>query len=90
MATDANGFPIHFEITGGEVHDCKIAPEMIEQLPSAEHTIVHKGYDSEEIRFEKNYPIPLYLERKTLKWGMLISIGAFTNIDTWLRIYLQE
>jgi transposase len=27
--------PIDFEITGGEVHDCKIAPEFIEKLPAA-------------------------------------------------------
>ncbi len=26
MAVDAFGLPIHFEITGGQVHDCKIAP----------------------------------------------------------------
>ena len=39
MAVDAHGLPIDFEITGGEVHDCKIAPEFIEKLPNAEHTV---------------------------------------------------
>lgn len=50
MAVDAHGLPIDFEITGGEVHDCKIAPEFIEKLPNAEHTVADKGYDSEEVR----------------------------------------
>ncbi|KTD54643.1 ISSod6 transposase [Legionella sainthelensi] len=50
MAVDAHGLPIDFEITGGEVHGCKVAPEFIEKLPAAEHTIADKGYDSEEVR----------------------------------------
>jgi hypothetical protein len=33
MAVDAHGLTIDFEITGGEVHDCKIAPKFIEKLP---------------------------------------------------------
>lgn len=71
MATDANGFPIHFEITGGEVHDCKIAPEMIEQLPSAEHTIADKGYDSEEVRnsIRKKTSNPVIPRKKNSKMG---------------------
>ena len=50
MASDAYGLPIDFIITGGEVHDCKIAPEFIAQLPSANYTIADKGYDSEDLR----------------------------------------
>jgi len=50
MAADAHGLPINFEITGGEVHDCKVAPEFIEKLPDADFTVADKGYDSEEVR----------------------------------------
>lgn len=50
MAADAHGLPIDFIITGGEVHDCKVAPEFIAQLPSADYTIADRGYDSEELR----------------------------------------
>ena len=50
MAVDAHGLLIDFEITGGVVHDCKVAPEFIEKLPDAGHTIADKGYDSEEVR----------------------------------------
>ena len=42
MASDAYGLPIDFIITGGEVHDCKIAPEFIAQLPFANYTIVYR------------------------------------------------
>lgn len=50
MASDAHGLPIDFIITGGEVHDCKVSPEFIAQLPFANYTIADKGYDSEELR----------------------------------------
>ena len=51
MAVDACGFPIEFDLTGGEVHDCKAAPELITKLPHAEYIIADKGYDSEELRY---------------------------------------
>ena len=35
MAVDACGFPIEFDLTGGEVHDCKAAPALIDKLPRA-------------------------------------------------------
>jgi transposase len=50
MVADAHGNPIDFEITGGEVHDVKVAPRAIDQTKEAENLIADKGYDSEEIR----------------------------------------
>lgn len=50
MAADAHGYPIDFEITGGEVHDAKAAPKIIHKVSQAEYLIGDKGYDSEEIR----------------------------------------
>ena len=50
MAVDAFGLPIEFMLTGGEVHDCKAAPELINNMQLAEYTIADKGYDSEKIR----------------------------------------
>jgi IS5 family transposase len=49
-AVESNGMPIEFEITGGQVQDCKVAPELIELLPHSEYKIADKGYDSEELR----------------------------------------
>lgn len=50
MAVDACGLPIDFEITGGEIHDCKVAPEFVVKLPIANYTIADKGYDCEVLR----------------------------------------
>jgi len=50
MAADAHGNPIDFEITGGEVHDAKAAPKIIEKISEAENFIADKGYDSDAIR----------------------------------------
>jgi len=50
MACDAHGNPIDFEITGGEVHDSKAAPQIIEKVKGAKNFIADKGYDSEAIR----------------------------------------
>lgn len=71
MAVDACGFPIEFIITGGEVHDSKIAPDLIEKLPIADYTIADKGYDSEEIResIRKKSSIPVIPRKKNSKTG---------------------
>lgn len=50
MAVDAFGLPVSFMITGGQVHDCKVAPALIEALPRSEYVIADKGYDSEALR----------------------------------------
>lgn len=50
MAVDAYGLPIEFLITGGEVHDSKAAPALIELLPTSDYLIADKGYDSEPLR----------------------------------------
>jgi transposase len=50
MAVDECGCPIAVQLTGGEVHDAKYAPDLIKTLPTADYTIADKGYDSEEIR----------------------------------------
>lgn len=52
MAVDACGLPIHFSVTGGEVHDCKEAPELVANLPLADYMVADKGYDSELLRID--------------------------------------
>lgn len=71
MVTDGFGLPIEFEITGGEVHDCKIAPTIIEKLPSADYTIADKGYDSEEVRehIRRKASIPIIPRKSNSKTG---------------------
>jgi transposase len=50
MACDAHGNPIDFEITGGEIHDAKAAPQLIEKVKRTENFVADKAYDSEAIR----------------------------------------
>lgn len=50
MAVDSHGNPIDFEITGGQVHDAKVACRLLDKLPFCEYTIADKGYDSSVIR----------------------------------------
>lgn len=71
MAVDAHGLPIDFEVTGGEVHDCKAAPEFIEKLPAADFTIADKGYDSEEVRevIRKKSSTPVIPRKSNSKTG---------------------
>lgn len=55
LATNANGLPIDFKITGGEVHDSQVAKQLIDSLEAADCLIADKGYDAENIRiFVKN------------------------------------
>ena len=71
MVVDACGFPIEFQLTGGEVHDAKAAPELIAQLPKADYTIADKGYDSEEVReqIRKKSSTPIIPRKKNSKTG---------------------
>ena len=71
LAVDSFGLPIAFEITGGEVHDCKRAPEFIAALPQAEHVICDKGYDSEPLREQilASGALPIIPKKKNSKTG---------------------
>ncbi len=82
MAVDGCGFPIAFQLTGGEVHDAKAALDLIKILPIADYTIADKGYDSEEIRgqIKQKSSIPMIPRKKNSKTGN-------TDIDWGLYKY---
>jgi transposase len=73
MAVDGYGLPIEFYITGGQVHDCKAAPELLSKLPVSEYVIADKGYDSEQIRelIESTASIPMIPRKNNSKTGNL-------------------
>ena len=48
MVCDALGLPVRFLLSGGEVHDSKMAGSLIEGL-NAEHFLADKGYDSKSL-----------------------------------------
>lgn len=47
LAVDSYGSPIEFIIIGGDVHDSKVANDLIELLPQSDFVVADKGYDSE-------------------------------------------
>ncbi len=71
MAVDVCGFPIKFQLTGGEVHDAKAALTLIGTLPTPEYTIADKGYDSEEIRdqIRQKSSTPIFPRKKNSTSG---------------------
>jgi transposase len=71
MAVDAYGLPIDFEITGGEVHDVKIALAFFAKLPDVDYMIADKGYDSEELRdlIRSKSSIPVIPRKNNSKTG---------------------
>lgn len=71
MAVDGFGLPIEFELTGGEVHECKVAPEFIGKLPASEYTIADRGYDDEILRqqIRNKQSIPVIPRKKNSKIG---------------------
>ena len=55
LMVDACGNLVDFIITGGQVHDIKVAPQLIEQnkqalAQSTQTLIADKGYDCDELR----------------------------------------
>ena len=79
MAVDSYGLPIEFYITGGEVHNSKAAPTLINMLPRADYIIADRGYDSEVLREQirdKN-AIPVIPRKKNSK--LLCSYWACLN-----------
>ena len=50
MSVNSWGFPLSFNVTGGEVHDSKAAPRLINQMPVTDYFIGDKGCDSEALR----------------------------------------
>jgi transposase len=94
MAVDACGFPIHFSVTGGEVHDCKEAPEFVAKLPSTDYIIADKGYDSEPLRsqIQDQGAIPVIPRKKNstvgndeMDWGLYKYRHLVENVFARLK-----
>ena len=69
LCCDADGYPLDFKVTGGEVHDSQVAPELIELVGTGEYLIADKGYDSDAIRDKarKHKMKPIIPKRKNAK-----------------------
>jgi len=71
MAVDAHGLPLHFLVTGGEVHDSKEAPTLVAEFPDADYIVADRGYDSEGLRHQirDKGSIPVIPRKKNSKVG---------------------
>lgn len=94
MATDAHGLPIQFDITAGQVHDCKVAPEFIAQLPPADFTIADRGYDSADVRqtIVDKHSVPVIPRKKNstignadMDWGLYKCRHLVENLFARLK-----
>ena len=94
MAVESNGMPIEFEITGGQIQDCKLAPELIAVLPHSDYKIADKGYDSEalrqQIREQKSIPIiprksNSTIGNKDIDWGLYKHRHLVENLFARLK-----
>ncbi|HCQ8188736.1 TPA: IS5 family transposase [Proteus mirabilis] len=50
LAVDSGGLPMHFELSGGQVHDVSYGESLILCSPEAEVVVADKGYDSQALR----------------------------------------
>lgn len=71
LMVDAYGLPIDFEITGGQVAECPVAPALIAHVPDAEAIVGDKGYDSATLRrqIEAQGSQPVIPRRRNAKQG---------------------
>ena len=91
LSCDADGYPLDFKITGGDVHDSQVAGELIDMIGQADYFIADKGYDSQAIR-DKAYMhdmIPIIPKRRMLKRLIQSLIAICTNCVILLKICLQ-
>jgi len=94
MAVDGFGLPIEFILTGGQIHDCKAAPDLLENLPVSEFVIADKGYDSEALRsvIRKRPSTPIIprknnstIGNKNMDWGLYKYRHLVENIFARLK-----
>ncbi len=88
MAVNAFGLPIEFDLTGGEVHDRKAAPELIARFPLSDY-IKAMTVKIFEYSFEKKDRHPLFRRKRIQKQGMVTWIGVCTNIGIWSKMFLH-
>ena len=79
LAVDSYGLPIHFALSGGQLHDVSLAPQLLDGTPPGEHVVADKGYDSAALRerIEQRGSIPVIPRRQgsligndTMDWGL--------------------
>ena len=93
---DSYGLPVEFKITGGEVNDCSVAPQLIARVADVEVIVADKGYDREFIREQitkKGARVVIPRKRNSLKgnadmdWGLYRYRHLVENAFARLKQY---
>ena len=71
LFVDGFGLPVHFEITGGQVHDSSAADSLLDNSPVFASTIADKGYDKEMLRekIRSKNSVPVIPRKSNSKFG---------------------
>ncbi len=66
LAVDSYGLPVHFELSGGQIHDVSRAEDLVDGAPPGEYVVADKGYDSQPLRahIEAQESIPVIPRRQ--------------------------
>ena len=71
LVVDGFGLPVHFEITGGQIHDSSAADSVLDNSPVFDFTVADKGYDKEELRekLRRKNSVPVIPRKSNSKIG---------------------
>ena len=71
MVVESFGLPLYFKVTGGEVHDSKIAKELFDDCNQPNYWVADRGYDKEALReyIKESGVIPVIPRKKNSKQG---------------------
>ena len=90
LSVAACGYPLAFEITGGNIHDSTAAPQLLAQTLDAESVIADKVM-TVKLSVSKLWNkggILLFHARRILVRVMVISTGDYISSAIWLRMLL--
>jgi transposase len=96
--TDANGRPLSFFITAGQVSDYTGATALLDDLPKAKWMLADRGYDADWFRDalgqkgikpcipgRKSRSLPVKYDKRRYKWRNSIEI-MFGLLKNWRRV----
>jgi transposase len=72
---DAKGRLLAILLTGGEAHDCPVAPRLLRRVKSSKYALGDKAYDSKELREELD-------ERGTTPVSLIECAGNSRSVST--------
>jgi transposase len=87
--TDAAGRPLLLRLSGGNVADCRVATELLDDLPQGLMVHADKGYDSDAIRrqIEAAGSVPNIPPKSNRKWKNCFSPWLYRGRNAIERMF---